>query len=225
MPRNTSPTLAAQSGDDHGRVPGGEVRRAGSRSSRDNTRQGAVLAFGEPVEAHYRLDQADVVLSLDADFLTSGPASLRLQREFAARRRPSAGSPQMNRLYAVESTPTPTGATADHRLALRAVAGRGLRARGGRGRGRRRSRRRGRPPVGRAARGRPQARRGEGARPRRRVAAAGGSRARPRDQRGARRRRHDGRLHRSRRDVAAAPRTRACATSSARCGRARSSCS
>ncbi len=87
------------------------------------------MAFGEPVEAHYRLDQADVVLSLDADFLTSGPASLRLQREFAARRRPSAESPQMNRLYAVESTPTPTGATADHRLALRAVAGRGLRAR------------------------------------------------------------------------------------------------
>ena len=118
LPRNTSPTLASQAAAITASFPQAKFV-SWEPVSRDNTRQGAVLAFGEPVEAHYRLDQADVVLSLDADFLTTGPASLRLQREFAARRRPEAGAPAMNRLYAVESSPSPTGASADHRLALR----------------------------------------------------------------------------------------------------------
>ena len=43
--------------------------------SRDNTRAGAVLAFGEPVEPQYRFDQADVILSLEADFVSGHPAS------------------------------------------------------------------------------------------------------------------------------------------------------
>ena len=56
-------------------------------AGRDNARAGAVLAFGEPVEAQYRFDQADVILSLEADFVGSHPASLRLVREFASRRK------------------------------------------------------------------------------------------------------------------------------------------
>jgi len=118
LPRNASPTLAAQAATITAAFPHARFV-SWEPVSRDNARQGARLAFGEPVEAHYRLDQADVILSLDADFLTSGPASLRLQREFAARRQPSGEKPSMNRLYAVESSPSPTGATADHRLALR----------------------------------------------------------------------------------------------------------
>ena len=112
----------------------------------------------------YHFDKADVVVTLDADFLTCGPASVRYSRDFADRRRagidagqaatpsgaqshantnpPAAGGEQpataaapaapaggtgpatptspMNRVYAIESTPTLTGAKADHRLALRA---------------------------------------------------------------------------------------------------------
>src|SRR5207244_8227493 len=64
-----------------------------------------------------RLSDADVVLALDSDFLGCGPAHLSDVRDFAARRRPG----NMNRLYAVESRLTPTGAKADHRLALRAA--------------------------------------------------------------------------------------------------------
>ena len=88
-------------------------------AARDNTRAGAVLAFGEPVEAQYRFDQADVILSLEADFVASHPESLRLVREFASRRKVSGETPEMNRLYVVEGSPTSTGATADHRLPLR----------------------------------------------------------------------------------------------------------
>jgi len=90
--------------------------------SRDNARAGAALAFGEPLEAHYHLDQADVVLSLEADFVSGHPASLRLLREFGARRQPSAERPQMNRLYVVEGAPSSTGASADHCLPLRSSA-------------------------------------------------------------------------------------------------------
>jgi MoCo/4Fe-4S cofactor protein with predicted Tat translocation signal len=68
----------------------------------------------------YRLEQADVILSLESDFLSCGPAHLRYAREFAARRRPEAPA-GMNRLYLVESCPTPTGSKADHRLPLRAA--------------------------------------------------------------------------------------------------------
>jgi molybdopterin-containing oxidoreductase family iron-sulfur binding subunit len=92
--------------------------------NRDNVYAGAQLAFGQAVEPIYRFDQADVILSLDADFLLTSPGRVRYARDFADRRRVNASeaSPQgvgnLNRLYAIESTPTTTGAVADHRLPL-----------------------------------------------------------------------------------------------------------
>src|SRR6202521_349505 len=88
--------------------------------NRDNVLEGAKLAFGQPVETQYKLENADVILSLDADFLYAGfPGFTRYARDFAKRRDPDSGN--MNRLYVVESTMTSTGAKADHRLPLRAV--------------------------------------------------------------------------------------------------------
>jgi MoCo/4Fe-4S cofactor protein with predicted Tat translocation signal len=88
--------------------------------SRDYAREGARLAFGEYVEPQYRVAQADVILTLDGDFLDDGPGKLRDAREFALRRRVGEGAAAMNRLYAVESRLTNTGSKADHRLALKA---------------------------------------------------------------------------------------------------------
>ena len=86
--------------------------------NRDNVYEGAKLAFGEPVETRYDLSKADVIVSLDADFLYAGfPGSTRYTRDFAARRNPDAN---MNRLYVIESTPTSTGMKADHRLPVKA---------------------------------------------------------------------------------------------------------
>jgi MoCo/4Fe-4S cofactor protein with predicted Tat translocation signal len=84
--------------------------------SRDGARMAASGA-GEPI---YHLDKADVVVALDADFLTCGPGTVRYQKDFAARRRVTDDKKEMNRLYAIESTPTLTGVKADHRLALKA---------------------------------------------------------------------------------------------------------
>jgi len=88
--------------------------------NRDNVLEGAKMAFGQPVETQYRLENADVIVSLDADFLYAGfPGSTRYIHDFAKRRNPDAGN--MSRLYVAESTPSSTGAKTDHRLPLRAV--------------------------------------------------------------------------------------------------------
>jgi MoCo/4Fe-4S cofactor protein with predicted Tat translocation signal len=87
--------------------------------NRDNVLEGAKLAFGQPVETRYDFEKADVIVSLDADFLYAGfPGNVRYIRDFAKRRNPDG---KMNRLYVIESTPTTTGAKADHRLSLRAA--------------------------------------------------------------------------------------------------------
>jgi molybdopterin-containing oxidoreductase family iron-sulfur binding subunit len=84
--------------------------------SHDEAREGARLAFGRPLEARHKLDEARVILSLDADFLASGPEALRLARQFAAHREPGA---EMNRLYVAETQLSVTGAVADHRFRMR----------------------------------------------------------------------------------------------------------
>jgi MoCo/4Fe-4S cofactor protein with predicted Tat translocation signal len=90
-------------------------------AGRDAARSGTRLIFGEYVNAVYDFTRADVVLSLDADFLSCGPGTVRYTHDFASRRRPGSdpAKASMNRLYVVESMLTNTGASADHRLPLR----------------------------------------------------------------------------------------------------------
>jgi len=85
-----------------------------------SARAGAMQAFGSPVNTTYDFGTANVVVSLDSDFLATGPGSLRYARQFAGRRRVQGGNTTMNRLYVVEPMPSPTGTKADHRLPLRA---------------------------------------------------------------------------------------------------------
>jgi molybdopterin-containing oxidoreductase family iron-sulfur binding subunit len=81
----------------------------------------AAAGAGEAtVQPIYHFDKADVIVALDADFIGSGPGSLRYQRDFADRRRITDDRKEMNRLYAIESTPTLTGTKADHRLPVKA---------------------------------------------------------------------------------------------------------
>ena len=86
---------------------------------RHNAREGSQLAFGEYLGAQYSVEKAEVILSIDSDFLASGPSGLKHARAFASRRRFEAGGAQTARLFAVESTPTNSGTKADHRLPLR----------------------------------------------------------------------------------------------------------
>jgi MoCo/4Fe-4S cofactor protein with predicted Tat translocation signal len=88
--------------------------------NRDNVIEGAKLAFGQPVETRYDFSKADVIVSLDADFLYAGfPGNVRYIRDFATRRNPDGN---MNRLYVIESAMSSTGAKADHRIPVPAAS-------------------------------------------------------------------------------------------------------
>src|SRR2546426_200219 len=114
----TSPTLADQLHSLLAQFPAAKWHQC-EPVGRDAAREGARMSFGQYVNTVYRFDQADVILALDADFLCSGPGSVRYARDFADRRRVTGPGSTMNRLYAVESMLTSTGAMADHRLPLR----------------------------------------------------------------------------------------------------------
>src|SRR6202789_645304 len=75
----------------------------------------ATQAFGQPVKPVFNFDKARVILSLDADFLGGEDDAHNHIRNFAVGRKAGEG---MNRLYAVESLFTLTGANADHRLRI-----------------------------------------------------------------------------------------------------------
>jgi len=107
----TSPTLARQ---------WGEVKKAYPKATLvqyDPAIAGTVLADGASVQ--HDLTEADVIVSLDADFLSGAgfPGFHKLVREYADRRK---NPEKLNRLYSIESTPTTTGLKAEHRLGLRA---------------------------------------------------------------------------------------------------------
>jgi MoCo/4Fe-4S cofactor protein with predicted Tat translocation signal len=115
----TSPSMAEQVRNIQKLYPAAKWHQwepAGPHSAR----AAASLAFGQPTNTYYNLANANVIVSLDSDFLASGAGHLRYARQFASRRRPSDDNAAMNRLYVVEPMPTPTGTKADHRLALRA---------------------------------------------------------------------------------------------------------
>ena len=115
-----SPTLAAQWKQAQADFPKAKWVQYES-VNRDSARAASKAAFGEYLDAQYKLDAADVILSLDADFLSglAQPGFLKLAADYAKRRKLEPGV-EMNRLYVVESVPTTTGFKAEHRLALRA---------------------------------------------------------------------------------------------------------
>ncbi len=84
----------------------------------DNAAEGARAAFGRALVPVYDLDNADIVVSLDSDFLVNEGAPVRNARGYGARRDPERKDKKINRFYAIESAHTVTGSNADHRLRL-----------------------------------------------------------------------------------------------------------
>jgi molybdopterin-containing oxidoreductase family iron-sulfur binding subunit len=115
----TSPTLAAQWAQGQKNYPQAKFVQY-EPVNRDSHYTAAKQVFGSFVDAQYRLDQADVIVSLDADFLggATSPGFHKLARDYAQKRKLD-GTDQMNRLYVVESVVTTTGFKAEHRLAVK----------------------------------------------------------------------------------------------------------
>ncbi|MCB1024926.1 MAG: TAT-variant-translocated molybdopterin oxidoreductase [Acidobacteria bacterium] len=83
----------------------------------DNAIAGAKLAFGSPAQAVYKFDKAERILSLDADIFSG--FNVRYIKDFAKGRLISEEKKDLNRLYAVETTMSLTGAKSDHRIAVK----------------------------------------------------------------------------------------------------------
>ncbi len=120
----TSPTLAAQWKKAQAAYPQAKFVQY-DPVNRDSAYAASKAAFGDYTDAQYKLDAADVIVSLDADFLSGAahPGFHRLAKDYAKKRKlESAGSGDygMNRLYVIECMTSTTGLKADHRLALRA---------------------------------------------------------------------------------------------------------
>ena len=89
--------------------------------SRENEQLGLSQVLGGRYRVHHDLRQADVIVCLDEDLLESHPASLRLAREYADRRRQiDTKAKSASRLYSVESAFSVTGGMADVRQPLQA---------------------------------------------------------------------------------------------------------
>ncbi|MCS7063255.1 MAG: TAT-variant-translocated molybdopterin oxidoreductase [Methylacidiphilales bacterium] len=80
----------------------------------------AEVAFGSKIQITPIWEKADIILTVECDFLQGDELSIPAINGFTRRRRQDLPTPHMNRLYAVESRFTITGGAADHRLRLRA---------------------------------------------------------------------------------------------------------
>jgi molybdopterin-containing oxidoreductase family iron-sulfur binding subunit len=117
--------LAEPTGSPHVADLARRVRRRGDADvhfwapmSRSNVWAGARLAFGRVVEPRWDFAKADVVVSLDADFLATPAVPLAWPRAWAGRRAITGPTETMSRLYVVEGRLSVTGMAADERLAV-----------------------------------------------------------------------------------------------------------
>ena len=113
----SSPTLARLTTEFRARYPKATWATYDAVSD-ENRLAGLRSAVGRDVDLMLRMDQASVILALDADPLLADPEMIRHVRGFAAGRRAGAEGGEMNRLYAVEGVYSLTGSMADHRLRL-----------------------------------------------------------------------------------------------------------
>jgi molybdopterin-containing oxidoreductase family iron-sulfur binding subunit len=120
----TSPTLAGQLARLRTAFP--EMRwRVHDPLAAPGEWQALSALFGRPLAARHALARADLIVSLDADFLGDGPAKLAHARAFASRRIVRDGARTMSRLHVFETATSITGAAADARTPVRpgAIAG------------------------------------------------------------------------------------------------------
>src|SRR5215203_790546 len=112
----TSPTLIAQFQQIARELPGAKWYQY-EPVNKDAATAGAKMAFGSAVNTVYKFDQADRVLTLDKDIFSD--FNVRYMKDYTKLRQYTNGKEELNRLYAIETTLSLTGAKADHRLPVK----------------------------------------------------------------------------------------------------------
>ena len=123
MSPTTSPSLVRMLSALKKRLPSATFCRYDGVTG-ETMRAATTQVFGKPARQSLALDQADVIVAIQADILGNEKGMLGNAASFAKRRDPLDEQMhfvegKMNRLYVVEGGYTPTGAAADSRLALR----------------------------------------------------------------------------------------------------------
>jgi molybdopterin-containing oxidoreductase family iron-sulfur binding subunit len=110
----TSPSLVAQIERARQVLPG--LRwHVHAPTGRDSLYAGAEQVFGRPLETHWHFDKAEVIVSLDGDFLDPGPHQIGTSRRWIDARRQALKSGRLLAMHAVAPVPSLTFAKADHR--------------------------------------------------------------------------------------------------------------
>ncbi len=112
----TSPTTRALVSDFLSAFPSGAHVVYDAVSS-DAIAKAQELSYGERLVPRYRLDRADLIVTLGADPLGTFLSPVEFARDFASRRRPESGT--MSKLVAIEPILTLTGTNADVRHRVR----------------------------------------------------------------------------------------------------------
>ncbi|HEY6980331.1 4Fe-4S dicluster domain-containing protein [Reyranella sp.] len=113
----SSPTLLRQISDLLRRWP--KARWHVSEPLSDaNRQQAAQTVFGRRLDQLLRLDEANVVVSLDDDFLGAGPRQAPYAHRWSKRRLAWQQGQGASQLHVAESSLTTTGSMADHRLTV-----------------------------------------------------------------------------------------------------------
>lgn len=87
----------------------------------DNSIEGNNIAFGRRLRTYYNFVNADVIVSLDDDFLAPvHPNNVEYAKQVTGRRKVTSTEDSMNRIYSVENGFTLTGSFADNRLRVKA---------------------------------------------------------------------------------------------------------
>lgn len=88
----------------------------------DNVIEGVRAITGEKRIPYFKsVSKANIILSLESDFLAQGSGYVKSASEYAKNREPSSdaeSNKKLNRLYVIENTLSSTGAVADHRASI-----------------------------------------------------------------------------------------------------------
>ncbi len=87
----------------------------------ENSVAGNEIALGERLRTYNHFDKADVILSLNDDFMAgTHPNSVEYAKMVSSRRKVTGTTDTMSRIYSVEDSFSLTGSFADHRLKIKA---------------------------------------------------------------------------------------------------------
>ncbi|EMP80944.1 4Fe-4S dicluster domain protein [Leptospira santarosai str. CBC1531] len=114
-----SPSTKSIIGDFLRNVGGGKHYEISLTSAEEVVSKGQAASYGKALIPNYHFDLANVILSIDCDFMGNWLSPEEHQKDFSKRRNLRNGAKDVNFYVAAESIPTMSGSNADLRLPIR----------------------------------------------------------------------------------------------------------